>query len=101
MMRLQLSAVGTAGNAMAGDAQISGLPFAISQTPISAVAVNSALNVTGVLGDNFYFQIATGTVIPFNRNSVVATLTTASGVPVTDITNTTQFRINFSYLAAS
>jgi hypothetical protein len=101
MMRLQLSAVGTAGNAMAGDAQISGLPFAISQTPISAVAVNSALNVTGVLGDNYYFQIATGTVIPFNRNSVVATLTTASGVPVTDITNTTQFRINFSYLAAS
>jgi hypothetical protein len=100
-MRLRLSAVGTAGNAMAGNAQISGLPFAISQTAISSVAINGAFNVTGVIGDNYYFQIATGTVILFNRNSVVATLTTGSNVPVTDITNSTEFRVTFTYLAAT
>ena len=101
-MRLTLSAVGTAGDAMAGNAVISGLPFAISLAQISTMAIGAPTNITFVAGTlGYYFQFATGSAITLGRLGVSGLVTAGSSVAVTEITNTTQFRVAFTYQSAS
>lgn len=100
--RVALSALGTAGDAMAGNVQITGLPFAISQTAISSAALNWISGLTGqVAGDLYAWQIATGSALLLSRSRISAGSYGLASVPVTELTATTQFRFSAFYLAAS
>lgn len=99
--RISLSALGTAGNAMAGNVNISGLPFAISQAVIGTTSIGFAPSTTSSSGDTYYLQTATGTVFLLGRQNVVSGVTSIGSVSVADLTNTSHMRFTVQYFAAS